>query len=514
MNKYSFDFSNNYNLRPEQQFKFDYNKPSVIFTAGPTGAGKSSLVKKTLELLYKNKELPVFYSFLVDDFIENSDEYKSRVKKSIIDFECNKTTEVGSKCDIITPDKDLNDALENAYFDIRRNGPCNKDHKESCDEYYDKSWHDAVDSKMNIAIEITGKKFPLDYLKYFQDYNVVFVYSLVNFDTLIQRNKSRAINSMQNFLLDDNQPAPRMPVIIPNILKAATKKINDTLLLLRNICLRRGRPPQEICGPINSNGRYVLLIYDNNNIRSKLIYDSRTSDNLMTEQEFITLLSQFQLSGGAYNLKKKKTYRLIKKKMYKSKKNIINKNTKKKNKTSKNRKGGTILGIGKDGCVFDSIYCSDLSENKNYVAKFLYNNKKINIELNNKLAELDPNNERFNRYYFPDMNNCIEKENYNQDFIECSKKGKISKSNMVFEYRLEPFNEQKMTKSQYRYLRDSLQLLHDNNISHGDLPTNVMLNPMNNMPVIIDWEEAKMNADSLDKQIDMNAFLDYYKVGK
>ena len=71
-----------------------------------------------------------------------------------------------------------------------------------------------------------------------------------------------------------------------------------------------------------------------------------------------------------------------------------------------------------------------------------------------------------------------------------------------------------MTKAQYRYLRDSLQILHNNNISHGDLPTNVMMNPINNMPIIIDWEEAKMDADDLDKQIDMNGFFSYYKVAK
>ena len=71
-----------------------------------------------------------------------------------------------------------------------------------------------------------------------------------------------------------------------------------------------------------------------------------------------------------------------------------------------------------------------------------------------------------------------------------------------------------MTKSQYRYLRESLEILHKNNISHGDLPTNVMIDSNTNMPVIIDWEEAKMNADKIDKQIDMNAFLYNYKVEK
>jgi tRNA A-37 threonylcarbamoyl transferase component Bud32 len=70
-----------------------------------------------------------------------------------------------------------------------------------------------------------------------------------------------------------------------------------------------------------------------------------------------------------------------------------------------------------------------------------------------------------------------------------------------------------MTKIQYRYLRDSLNLLHDNNISHGDLPGNVMLQS-NNMPVIIDWEDAKLEADIIDKQIDTTAFLNHFRVKK
>lgn len=63
-------------------------------------------------------------------------------------------------------------------------------------------------------------------------------------------------------------------------------------------------------------------------------------------------------------------------------------------------------------------------------------------------------------------------------------------------------------------MRDSIDILHDKNISHGDLPNNVMLHPYIGMPVIIDWEEAKVNADSLDKEIDRIAFLNHFKITK
>ena len=186
-----------------------------------------------------------------------------------------------------------------------------------------------------------------------------------------------------------------------------------------------------------------------------------------------------------------------------------------KNKTMKRKYlGGTIIGIGKDGCIIDSFSCNDFSNENGYVSKFFFDSKKINKKLNKKLEKIDPNNERYNRYYLPDLSNCIKNENYNDDFLNCSKKGKINTLHTVFQKKLEPFDEKNMSKKQYRYLRKSLQLLHDNNISHGDLPTNVMLNPIDNMPIIIDWEDAKDNADYIDKQIDMNAFLNHYKVGK
>jgi thiamine kinase-like enzyme len=126
---------------------------------------------------------------------------------------------------------------------------------------------------------------------------------------------------------------------------------------------------------------------------------------------------------------------------------------------------------------------------------------------------LDPNNDRFNRYYFPNQESCIKEKNYANDIEKCSKHGPLEgEPQILFQKKLDPLLS--VTRQQYRFLRDSLQILHDNNISHGDLPGNVMLDPNNNMPVIIDWENAKLNADNIDKQIDTTAFLNYFKVKK
>jgi len=86
--------------------------------------------------------------------------------------------------------------------------------------------------------------------------------------------------------------------------------------------------------------------------------------------------------------------------------------------------------------------------------------------------------------------------------------------NIVFQKKLKSVNLKKLTKKQYRYLRKSIEILHTNNITHGDLPDNVMIDIQDEMPRIIDWENATLNADNIEKQIDFYAFFTHFKVLK
>lgn len=298
----SFTLPPNYNLRPEIVKRFQMDKPSIIFTNGPTGSGKSSLLAKTLELIYKTQK-PTFESFLIDDYVEQSETYKNKVKDIIRDFNCGQPSET---CNLENPSQTLLSAFASAYFEVRNKGPCNKPPVTSlsCKDVYNDDLMNAIKQNKNILIETTGKKIPLDYLQKLlpltnENYNVIFVYSIVNFEELMKRNKSRAKNQMKAFI-DSNyaDPAPRLPDISPEAFKQSTKDIEQTLVTLRNICLRQGRPPKETCGDINSNGNYVLLIFDNNAKVSDLIYDSRSNDKFMSDGEFISLLSKYSLSGG------------------------------------------------------------------------------------------------------------------------------------------------------------------------------------------------------------------------
>jgi serine/threonine protein kinase len=187
-----------------------------------------------------------------------------------------------------------------------------------------------------------------------------------------------------------------------------------------------------------------------------------------------------------------------------------------KRRTRRFRKGGTILGMGKDGCIIDSLSCGKYSRENGYVAKIFKKGIVINNAINNKLEQIDPDNKRFNRYYFPLNTECDEDIKTNPDVLACFKKnGELNDTNaVVFEKYLISFNPEKMTKPQYRYLRESLEILKTNGISHGDLPDNVMLDPNDNLPRIIDWENATFSTNESDFIIDWNAFLFHYKVSK
>lgn len=200
----------------------------------------------------------------------------------------------------------------------------------------------------------------------------------------------------------------------------------------------------------------------------------------------------------------------------KKRRNIIKTKTKRRRriiKTTKNRKyGGTILGIGKDGCVIDSLSCGEFTKENGFVAKILNKYVVINIPLNNRLAEIDLENKRFNRYYFP-KKDCDTDIMNNPDVKTCLQKGmNLNVNNVVFQKLLVPINDPTtLSKKQYRHLRDSLQFLHEHDITHGDLPDNVMIDPVDELPRIIDWENASINDDKDFKEMDMRAFFTHYK---
>jgi len=285
--------------------KFNPKNPSVIFTIGPTGSGKSMLLSKSLNLLYgTNNDKGDYNSFLIDDYIETSPQYKRDVYKIIDTYECNTNMNTGSQCDLINPSKNIIKNFQNAYFTVREKGPCNDNGEQiSCKKKFNKDLEEAIDNRSNILIEVTGKKIPLEYINKIKDienYNFIFSYSIVSFKKLIERNKTRAKNQMKNFITNHSKHAPRLPNISTNTFKQTTKQMVNILLQLRNICLKDGMHNTGRCGPIGNNNNFILLIFDNDNATSKVIYDSRKKEfTNLNDDEFSNIIHSYNLDGGS-----------------------------------------------------------------------------------------------------------------------------------------------------------------------------------------------------------------------
>jgi len=176
-------------------------------------------------------------------------------------------------------------------------------------------------------------------------------------------------------------------------------------------------------------------------------------------------------------------------------------------------KGGTILGEGGHGVIIDSLSCGGFSSGTGYVAKIFKKKCTINDAVNNRLAEIDPENLRFNRYYFPSGDTCKQAMETNSDILALKKKGEF-KDTIGFQKFLIPMEPNSMTKTQYQHLRESIEILKTNKISHGDLPGNVMIDPNDNLPRIIDWESASFTEEELKFQMDWTAFVTHFKTRK
>lgn len=177
--------------------------------------------------------------------------------------------------------------------------------------------------------------------------------------------------------------------------------------------------------------------------------------------------------------------------------------------------GRGILGIGKDGCIIDSLNCPPYSKDAGYVAKLFKEKNAVNAHLQAVLLTLDPDEKRFAQYKV--SADCLSSSSFadNKEVALCKERLGSDIGTIAFMWMLEPVDEKHLTKSQYRYLRESLEILHSHGITHGDLPGNVMIHPIDRLPRIIDWGNARISHsdDTQGKQMDNNAFLMHFKIG-
>jgi thiamine kinase-like enzyme len=189
---------------------------------------------------------------------------------------------------------------------------------------------------------------------------------------------------------------------------------------------------------------------------------------------------------------------------------FVNKSRRNRKKTKKYRKkvtmkkyGGEVIGYGAQGCVIDSLHCPNFS---NFVAKIMVRNNHDNIY--EKIKKIDPLGKRF-ALYFSHKDCPIKYYEDNQDVKLCeSRIGKVRE--VFFTKKLEDLPK-RLSKVQYRFLRDSLDLLKREKISHNDLPGNVMLDPESGLPIIIDWDNATFISDEETVEFDRAAFLSHFR---
>jgi hypothetical protein len=264
-----------------------------IITAGPTGSGKSVLINKTLEQL--NIQNEPYEKILVDDLVELDDKYKNRVKDIILDVEQQCIYDINElacqKNKYENPDTELLNKFKNAYFTTRQEPGClhNKENK-SCDEIND----DKIKNTNNkhIIFEFTGSYIPnwlLNSIWIHSNYKIIFTYSLVHLNKLIERNKSRAFKAIEEFKKDPSKSAPRLPDISISTFQPIVNNIKNTLINLYYNCIQSFDTIK--CGEKKIER---LFLFDNNNSKLELKFDSNNNNNELFDniinKSFITTL--------------------------------------------------------------------------------------------------------------------------------------------------------------------------------------------------------------------------------
>jgi hypothetical protein len=286
-----------------------------IVTVGPTGSGKTGLVKETIKMLGL-PENSQYTKFLIDDVIENDFDYKNAVKKIIAGIEDNCVNESSSCLEnsFNDPTPELYEQFAKAYYDVRNGNPdvsgkslgCRTMRSEgkNCEEILDNRLKNIATSQPSIVVfEYTGRYIPgwlFDRTFIPQGYNLVVTYSLVNIDNLVLRNKSRAYEGILKFKSNTGtNPAPRLPNVSEEVFRGLVIEIRNTLIDLYESCIKSR---QEKCGPVQIDR---LFIFDNNGTSYESIYDSNEGIDDTKLLENIDLALGAKSTGG----KKRKSYR-------------------------------------------------------------------------------------------------------------------------------------------------------------------------------------------------------------
>jgi hypothetical protein len=312
--------------------------PVFLIVGGSTGSGKSILGHEVIEYLEKNpSNLPnVKYSnieykkLLIDDIVTNTTLFKESVKEYFKSTGLDEQTFITKVNNL---DKDLVEQLEKLYKDARSSGCDIPDDfllnpdirslisknvtggKTSCDTVNDGLILKYLKEKKNILFETTltsspdwlWKTWPSNwgenpYREYFKEYYVVIGITILDFCTLIERNKTRAISKYKTYNSGKDKDPPRLPDVRPEkFIPLINSQKSVIIKLVKDFVLHLG---EDAHGCYDKDGKntntcfkYIrILIYDNNNTSFEIVYDSDVL-RLSTEEAVTSLID------GTYNIR-------------------------------------------------------------------------------------------------------------------------------------------------------------------------------------------------------------------
>jgi hypothetical protein len=249
-------------------------QPYLLIFLGPTGSGKSSLPYKIDNYLKLNGFLtnPKYTTnILIDDLVELNPFYRTKIGNII--QECMKN----KKCyDIFeNPSKEDLEKFSKIYFLARKNVPCNENIKKNCDDLNDANFEMALKNKKNVIFESVGDYFPswifTVYEKFLKNYKIIMIWSVVEYCELINRNKTRAIKSLNEFISTEGKSSvPRLPNIEHNFFKNSILRIEKTFRdIIENCIFNHNKNFCKIDDirviVINNNVYKIDVMYDSNN---------------------------------------------------------------------------------------------------------------------------------------------------------------------------------------------------------------------------------------------------------
>ena len=179
------------------------DKRLLIVVNGPCGSGKTSLPKKICNYLNINYKFINFEKILIDELIENDIYYKNNVYKLIRRYNKDNST-ITKK---IVENENFQKKINLLYYKTRSKFKYNL--------INDLKLNKAFKFKKNIIFETQGSNnndwLFNNYKDELKHYNIIFCWSIVNFNEIINRIKSRFINSINNFKENPfSSSAPRL----------------------------------------------------------------------------------------------------------------------------------------------------------------------------------------------------------------------------------------------------------------------------------------------------------------